>query len=135
MKSATKKRKKKKGSPTTVSPFLAEKANETRSADSSDSDEFSETQTPAASMSLKAPVPESHDATRALDASHQQMAMNGFHKPHSDMGRNGAAEMVGPAAVDQRTCVSERLGDEQYHRQTITYDHQRRKTQTQPRCR
>ena len=34
-----------------------------------------------------------------------------------------------------RASVSERLGDEQYHRQTITYDHQRRKTQTQPRCR
>jgi hypothetical protein len=27
-----------------------------------------------------------------------------------------------------RASVSERLGDEQYHRQTITYNHQRRKT-------
>ena len=63
------------------------------------------------------------------------LQMSGVITITSKSGTDTTAEMVGPAAVDQRTCVSERLGDEQYHRQTITYDHQRRKTQTQPRCR
>ena len=106
VKAATKKRKKKKSSPTTVVPLLAGKATEARSADSSDSDEFSETQTPAASISVinaKESVPESHEAIQALDTSHLQMPMNGFHKPHVGMDKNEVHENESePDLVEER---------------------------------
>lgn len=106
VKAATKKRKNKKDSPTTVVRLLAEKASEPNSADSSDSDQLVETQMLASLVSPiepKKPVPESYDAIHALNASRPRISMNGFHKLHSDGGKNGAYEQESePDLIEER---------------------------------